>query len=207
MSLENLKALPNVFETSTCHLVIVRHGDPVLPVGDEVQILLAYWQTSLLGPYQIRKQNMWPLLWSFYSSHHEHRTAMLSWRSTLKMCVCVYTCVCVSVSSGRSLVSGTRWILAEVIFSKMSMVYCWQSTSCHINTQLWWMHTVLHMSSCTSIIEWQISFVFQLTGKLGPFGPRLYLRKIHHARKFAKTFTLIFAWSTGKNVHVWKHVS
>lgn len=55
MSLEDLKALPNAFETSTCHLVIVRNGDPVLPVHDEVQILLAYWQTSPWRPYQIKK--------------------------------------------------------------------------------------------------------------------------------------------------------
>lgn len=154
--------------------------------------------------------NVWPLLWSFCSSPGEHRAAMFSWSRALKVCVlCVYMlCVCCLCVLWQKFMSRTKWILTEVIFSEgMSTVCAPWPTSFHITTQLWWMHTVLHMSSCTSITEWQISFVFQLTGKLGPFGPRLYLRKIHHARKFAKTFTIIFAWSTGKNVHVWKHVS
>lgn len=111
MSLEDLKALPNAFETSTCHLVIVRNGDPVLPVHDEVQILLAYWQTSPWRGYQIKKPKIWPLLWSFYSSHREHRTAVFSWRGTLK--VWVWVCECVP---WQKLGSGTRGILTEVIF-------------------------------------------------------------------------------------------
>lgn len=141
---------------------------------------------------------------AFLLSHHEHRTANYSWRRTLEGVRCVYVCIylCLYVYTYKYIylcllwqkwVNGTRWMLAEEIFYKgINTVYAQQSTGCHVNTQTWWMLTVLRTSSCTSVTEWRISFVLQLTGKLGPLGPGLYLRKIYHARKFAKNSHHIF---------------
>lgn len=53
-------------------------------------------------------------------SHGEQRAAMLSWRRALKVCV---LCVCECVL-WQKLLSGTKWILTEGIFSKGMSTVC-----------------------------------------------------------------------------------